>query len=111
MQRLLFSFLFAVLVAGCGTTPMGSEAAREIVLQYLGGDVGTVGPITRNAKNELGGLSEADRRKAEGLIDQGAVLFLVYDRNSPASQSGGASRLILVRSGSVVGDFHAQPRE
>jgi len=90
---------------------MGTEAAREVVLQYLGTDVGTAGPFYKGGKEELDGLSAADRQKANGLIDQGASVFLIYPGH-PApgdANAGKATRVVLVQHGAVVGDFASAP--
>lgn len=112
--RLLATGTFITLVlAGCGTSAVDAESTRGVVLQYLGGDVGTAGPFRQNGKKELGVLSDADRRKAERLIDDGAVVFLVYGTNAAAAPvsggSGGATRVVLVQNGRVVGDFLPSP--
>jgi hypothetical protein len=91
---------------GCGTSPVSSEQTREVVLQYLGTDVGTAGPFYQGGKKELDILSAGDRQKADALIDQGAALFLIYAAPG-TTNAGHASRVILVHRGSVVGDFNA----
>lgn len=91
---------------GCGTSPGGVEATREIVLQYVGRDVGTVGPFSKQAKRELGALSKPDREKALALMDGGAAGFLIIERD-PAL----ANRMVLVAKGKVVGDFPAAKDE
>lgn len=116
MQRqFIVTLLPFVLLCGCGTTPTASESTREIVLQYLGGDVGTAGPFAKGAKNELGSLSPSDRQAAEKLIDQGAVVFLVYGAHAAggttnAAETSGPSRIVLVQGGRVVGDFQPAPK-
>ncbi len=108
MQRFLPAILALILLAGCGTSPIDTESTREIVLQYLGGQVGTAGPFAaKTAKRELDILGDADRRKAEEQIDRGAVVFLVYGESVGAT---GASRVILVQSNKVVGDYRSQPK-
>lgn len=120
MQRnLIIGVLFIALLSGCGTTAMDSESTREVVLQYLGADatVGTAGPFAKSAKREVDVLSAANRRQAEALIDQGAVLFLVYGQanarpvtNDSTDASPKVGRVILVQGKRVVGDFRAEPK-
>jgi hypothetical protein len=106
MHRSLLVSSLMLLVAGCGTSAIKSETTREVVLQYLGTDVGTAGPFFKGGKNELGGLSDSDRRQAETLIDQGAAVFLVYSGHRTGDTAGtGADRIVLVSKGQVVGDF------
>jgi hypothetical protein len=114
MQRnLALAFLSLGLLTGCGTTAIDSESTREVVQQYLGVDsaVGTSGPYSKTAKQELDVLSPADRSKATSLVDQGAVVFLVYGGARVAgSDNPPVSRVILVQKDRVVGDFRAQPK-
>ncbi len=111
MQRLLPGIALIILLSGCGTTPINSETTRETVLEYVGTDVGTAGPFFKGGKKELDILADADRRKAESLIDEGAALFLVYPANRTTDGStGSASRVVLVRHGKVVGDFAAMQK-
>lgn len=105
MKRFLPVLAATLLLVGCGSTPIGSETAREVVLQYLGTDVGTAGPFSKTAKNELDVLTPADRQKAASLIDGGAVLFLVYTTPTPG-ETAKASRVVLVKGKQVVGDFN-----
>lgn len=108
MQRFIIAVLFSILLCGCGTSPVDAESTREIVLQYLGGDVGTAGPFGKGGKKELDVLSDVDRKKAETLIDQGASLFLVFGShvaNAAAAAQGGATRVVLVQRGRIVADF------
>jgi hypothetical protein len=111
MQRLIPALFLAILVSGCGTTPVSSETLREVVLQYLGGDVGTAGPFFKGGKKELDGLSASDRAQAEKLIDQGAAVFLVFAGKTSASENtGSTSRIVLVQDSKIVGDFRAAPK-
>jgi hypothetical protein len=48
--------------SACSTSPSGAEATREIVLQYIGHDVGTLGPFSKQAKHELAAVSATARR-------------------------------------------------
>jgi hypothetical protein len=108
MQRFLPAIFALLLLAGCGTSPIDTESTREIVLQYLGGQVGTAGPFAaKAAKREADILGEADRRSAEALIDRGAVVFLV---NGERAGTTGASRVILVQNNKVVGDYRPQSK-
>lgn len=116
MYRVGLALLPLLLLGGCGTSPTNSETTREVVLQYLGGDVGTAGPFGKGGKKELDVLTPADRQAAEALIDRGAAMFLVYGANAAnaadaqAAAAGGATRVVLVQGGRVVGDFRAQPK-
>ncbi len=114
MQRFLpVGFLIIGLLSGCGTTALDSESTREVVQQYLGVDsaVGTAGPFGKGGKKELDVLSAPDRQKAEGMIDRGAVLFLVYAANTATADSAApVSQVILVQSGKVVAAFRAEPK-
>lgn len=113
MHRLLVGLTIALLLAGCGTTPTGSETTREAVLQYLGtdSDVGTSGPFGKNGLRELDVLSPQDRRAATSLVNRGAVLFVIYGHNlTDPNATATTTRIILVQRGKVVGDFKAQPQ-
>lgn len=101
-----FPLWLLLLTGGCGTSPGGAEATREIVLQYIGRDVGTVGPFSTQAKRELGALSKADKEKALALMQGGAAGFLIIERDPAA-----ANRMVLVAKGKVVGDFPAAKDE
>src|SRR5881398_1356497 len=100
--RTLYSFIFvslAMLVGSCAASPGVGEEHRELVLQYVGHDVGTVGPFSKRAP-ELEGLSEKDRREVIGMLDRGAQGFLVIEP-APALPN----RVIVVSGKRVVGDF------
>lgn len=110
-QCLALGVASLLLLGGCAT-PRGAEATRNLVLQYLGGDVGTAGPFGQGGKKELTILTEAERKEAESLIDRGAVMFLVYGgsvaaRNNP---DAGASRVVLVQDGKILRDYIVQPK-
>ncbi|HVU35202.1 MAG TPA: hypothetical protein VHE61_17335 [Opitutaceae bacterium] len=100
----------SLLLTGCGTTPTDAESTREVVLQYVGTDVGTAGPFGKGGKKELTVLTQADRQKADALIDGGASAFTVYgtDPNSP-DQTSHVTRVVLVQHNKIVGDFKAPP--
>ncbi len=111
MQRFLSCLALVVLLSGCGTSPVDSESTREVVLQYLGGDVGTAGPFGKGGKKELDVLTAADRHQAEQLIDAGASMFLVYGANAAnPNQAGGVSRVVLVQHGKIVADLKAEAK-
>src|SRR4051794_11738267 len=93
-----------LLLAGCGSTGGRPEKTREVVLQYLGGDFGTVGPFGRERKKELDVLAPADRTAALALLDQGALGYTIYQSNAPTAQ-----RMILVAKDKVVGDYRIPP--
>jgi hypothetical protein len=95
-----------VLLGGCATSRVDSEKTREIVLNYLGGAVGTAGPFSSQAKQEFGVLSPKDQQEASALIDRGAVAFLIFEAGSSS-----AVRIVLVHKERVVGDFRAVKTE
>ena len=101
-----FLTIVLILLAGCTTSPGNSEANREVVLKYLDADVGTAGPFSKQGKRELDVLSEKDRATALGLLERGAVGFVVF---APAhsAEAGSVARIVLVLSGKVIGDFPA----
>ena len=94
--------LLVLLCGGCSTAPSDAEATREIVLLYVGHDVGTVGPFSQRAKRELAALSPKDRTQALALMDHGAAGFLIIERDPAVS-----NRMVLISKGRVVGDFPA----
>lgn len=99
--------LLAILLAGCATTTVDPEAAREAALQYINADVGTTGPFNKNRTKDLDVLSAGDRAKAVALLDRGAVGFVAFGSGA----AGGASahvRIVLVLEKKVVGDFWAE---
>jgi hypothetical protein len=98
MKRL--PLLLCLLTFGCSTTTSSPEFAREIVSRHLGGDFGTVGPFTKQRKRELEVLAAADQKTALGLLEEGALGFLIYEPNQPK-----ARRVSLVLKDRVVGDY------
>ena len=94
--------LVMVLLGGCASSPVNSEKAREVVLSYVGGSVGTAGPFSNQAKKEFGVLSPKDQAEASALIDRGAVAFLIFETGKSS-----AVRIVLVQKDQVVGDFRA----
>jgi len=117
MRSLPTIVLLLISLCGCANQPEGPEVAREVVLKHIGDKVGTVGPFNRKDKKELQSLSPQDRSAAIGLLDQGALGFLICspEGNDPApTATGGAladlikvDRIIFVRGGQIVGDFPA----
>jgi hypothetical protein len=100
----------AVLIlcaAGCAISPDSAESAREIVLTYVGADVGTAGPFSKKGLRELDSLSSQDRAEALALFERGALAYVIF--SSPQERKPGdpaaPTRIIFVRSGKVVGDF------
>ena len=85
-----------VVEAGMG------EERRQLVLEYVGHEVGTVGPFAKNGLRELDVLSEKDRREAAALIEHGAIGFLVIEPNA-----GVPNRIVVVSGKRIVGDFPA----
>jgi hypothetical protein len=101
-----------MLFAGCASAPTTAETGREVVLQYVGTDVGTAGPFSKKSNSELAILSDKDRVTASSLLDHGAVAFLVYSKGANASAvstpgKAAGTRVILLQHGRVVGDFKA----
>lgn len=109
MHRFLTLLILATLaLTGCGTSPMDVESTREVVLQYLGGNVGTAGPFGRGGKKELAVLSNADRQRAEAQIDNGAAAFLVFGTDPGAvNQASHVTRVVMVQRNKIVGDYRA----
>ncbi len=98
MHRLVL--LLSLLVFGCGSVTGGSELEREVVSRHLGGDFGTVGPFSRQRKQELDVLAPADRQQALAQLEHGAVGFLIYGPGSEKPQ-----RIVVVLKDQVVGDY------
>jgi hypothetical protein len=96
---------FALAVCGGCASPAdgGPEATREVVLQYLGGNVGTVGPLSKTAKKEFSVLAASEQARAGALIDLGGEAFLVY-------KDAALSRIVIVAGRKVVGDFTVPPK-
>ena len=82
---------------------MLDPATREVVLQYLGGNVGTVGPLSKTAKKEFSVLAASDQARAGALIDLGGEAFLVY-------KDAALNRIVIVAGRKVVGDFTVPPK-
>ncbi len=99
-MKSLLSALLVLICSGCATAPSDAESTREIVLQYVGREVGTSGPFSKQARHELATLSAPDRAAALALMDRGAVGFLIIERNQ-ANQN----RIVLITKRKVVGDF------
>ena len=106
--RLALALSSVLLLSACGTPTAGSESTRAILLQYLGGDVGTVGPFGKGGKKELTVLSDAERAEAEALIDKGAMMFLIY--GGSAGGQPGVSRVVLMQDKQVVRDYVVRPK-
>ena len=101
-----FLLLLTLALAGCATTAVDPEAAREVALQYINSDVGTTGPFNKNRTKDLEVLSAEDRAKALALLDRGAVGFVAFGRGA-AGGAGARARIVLVSEKKVVGDFWA----
>lgn len=108
--------LSLLALCGCANPANAPEAARQLVLQHVGGAVGTVGPFTRKDRKELASLSPQDRNTANALLDRGALGFLICSPENGAAPhtEGGAladlikvDRIIFVQDGRIVGDFAA----
>jgi hypothetical protein len=104
MKHLLI--LLGLVLAGCATTAVDPEAAREVALQYINSDVGTTGPFNKNRTGDLDVLSADDRAKALALLDRGAVGFVAFG-NGAAGGASRRARIVLVLEKKVVGDFWA----
>lgn len=103
-----------VLLAGCATGPTRNESDREIVLQYVGGEVGTAGPFGKKAARELDILADTDRTKAVALLERGAVAFFIYQKTPGAASAAAAAknpasgtRVVVVLNRQIAGDYRA----
>src|SRR5438105_4394576 len=101
-MRALFLAVTVLLFAACASAPATGEERRQLVLEYVGHEVGTVGPFAKNALRELDVLSEKDRREAAALIEHGAVGFLVIEPNPSLP-----NRIVVVSGKRIIGDFPA----
>lgn len=99
-MRSLLLVLLVLLAGGCAAAPTTSEERREVVLEYVGHEVGTVGPFSKKGQRELDGLSEKDRKEVVGLIERGAVGFLIIEPDASRP-----NRVIVVSGKRIVGDF------
>ncbi len=104
-MRILVVISIALAVGGCATSPITGEERREVVLQYIGHDVGTVGPFSKRGR-ELDELSEKDRKEAMEMLGRGAQGFLVIEPNA-----GLPNRVIVVSGKRIVGDFTTLKKE
>ena len=95
-----------LLAGGCAALPATSEERREVVLEYVGHEVGTVGPFTRSGARELEALSEKDRTAAAQMLAHGAQGFLVIEPNASLP-----NRIIVISGKRIVGDFPARKGE
>jgi hypothetical protein len=102
---LVCSIVFS-LAAGCATSTGTSEERREVVLKYVGHDVGTSGPFSKKGIRELDVLDDNERKQATALLQGGAQGFLIMEPN-PALPN----RIILISGDRVVGDFRAKKKE
>jgi hypothetical protein len=114
-------------LCGCTTSSVPSaggsprtaegEAARAIVEKYVGdSEPKTGGPLTKQGDEDLRVLIARDREKANELLSQGAIGFVVYvpdyslttqtDKNHQNIFKIG--RIVFVKENRVVGDFWAQ---
>jgi len=99
-MRTLFVVLLTLLLGACAAAPTTSEERREVVLEYVGHEVGTVGPFSKKGQRELDGLSEKDRKEVLALIEHGAVGFLIIEPNASLP-----NRVIVVSGKRIIGDF------
>jgi len=116
MRPILIIVLSLLVLCGCANPANAPETARQVVLQHVGGTVGTVGPFTRKDRKELESLSPQDRNSANALLDRGALGFLICSPETGATshaESGALAdlikvdRIIFVHDGMIVGDFAA----
>jgi hypothetical protein len=119
VKSIRFAFFLSaswLALTGCNSGPANGEADREVVLKYVGGNFGTLGPFSKKTKKELQALSSKDQAAAGELLDRGAVGFVIFgpDDGSKAHTKSGTDadlvnvdRIILVQKGQVVGDFRA----
>jgi hypothetical protein len=99
MSRLL-PLLLVLACVGCSTPTDNIETARSLVLNYVGHNVGTVGPFSKHATREPALLAEPNRKEAMVQLQRGAEGFLVIEPD-PATPN----RIVLVLKGKIVGDF------
>jgi hypothetical protein len=99
-MRFLFLALLVLLFGACASAPTTGEERREVVLEYVGHEVGTVGPFSKKGQRELDGLSEKDRNEVLGMIEHGAVGFLIIEPNVSLP-----NRVIVVSGKRIIGDF------
>jgi hypothetical protein len=95
-----------LIAGGCAGSPVSGEEHRELVLQYVGHDVGTVGPFSTKEKRELDVLSEKDRKEAVEMLARGAQAFLVIEPSASVP-----NRIIVLSGKQVVGDFPAPKKD
>ena len=116
MRSTSILLLSLLVLCGCANPANSPEVARQVVLQHVGGTVGTVGPFTRKDKKELESLSPQDRSTSITLLDRGALGFLICspdDGTTPRNANGvladliKVDRIIFVQNGQIVGDFMA----
>jgi hypothetical protein len=116
MRSASIIILSLLMLGGCANPANAPEAARQVVLQHVGGKVGTVGPFTRRDRKELASLSPQDRNTANALLGRGALGFLICspdDGTTPHAEAGPLAdlikvdRIIFVQDGLIVGDFAA----
>jgi hypothetical protein len=105
MSRYLIALVLSV--AGCAMSPDSAESAREIVLTYVGADVGTAGPFSKKGLRELDTLSAKDRAEALALFERGAIAYVIFSppQERKPADTAAPTRIIFVRSGKVVADF------
>ena len=108
--------LSLLALGGCANPANRPEIARQVVLQHVGGTVGTIGPFNRKDKKELESLSPQDRTTAIALLDRGALGFLICSPDDGTAQRNASgvladlikvARIIFVQDGKIVGDFAA----
>jgi hypothetical protein len=116
MRSTSIVILSLMMLGGCANPPGGPEIARQVVLQHVGGAVGTIGPFNRKDKKELESLSPQDRSTALALLDRGALGFLICSPETGAAPRNAngvladlikVDRIIFVQDGQIVGDFAA----
>ena len=116
----MLTALLCLAVCGCSTqqSQIDSEAVRAVVERYINNsEAKALGPLTKKTSEDFKWLSEADRQKAEGLLQQGVPGIAVYvpdfsqiidTANGPVRGMIKLDRIVFVRGTEVVGDFKAK---
>ena len=91
---------------------MASRVEFGAVIEYLGEDGRTCGPLSLKDEDELMALSPGDRKAASTLLRRGAAGFLVFsaavydeERKVFLQDSIKLERIVIVAGSKIVGDF------
>ena len=113
--------LSIILLTFCGCTSQSSrleaDAARQVVVKYLGSDARTV--VFKEGESALEPFSQEDLSRAHALHEIGAIGFLVFadsditmdTKNGPIADFIKMRRMVFVLDGRIVGDFAAMKKE